>query len=90
MEAPASMLGPEAFAEVIQTHIDCCYTAQDGERYRCKKCSSVIEHVICTVPLHNKVFGAYCIDLGKAIQVSLPYCPECEGPPQRTKTCIHI
>lgn len=89
MEAPVAMLSPKGFWEAIQDFVASHYDVQADKGYKCKKCGAEIKQITCYVSLHDARFRGECAGAGKVEQVSLPYCPVCEGVPQRTFTCVH-
>lgn len=77
------------------------FFAQIKERYRlsenpeirgflCKKCGAQVQKVMGYVSLHALEFQSQCSGGGQVTHATLPYCPNCEGPPTETSTCIHV
>jgi len=91
MEAPSPRQSREQIVKDFETHIEQNYVPEekDGKKYySCRKCGTKIEQVNCAISIHSKLFTA-CTGEGKVENVPLPYCPECEGIPKKTSTCIH-
>ena len=89
MEAPQKGLTPEQLANAFENHIKNNYIRVDKKTYFCKDCNSQIQQATCHISIHDKEFPG-CVGTGKVETVPLPYCPECEGEPKNTSTCVHV
>ncbi len=87
MEPPASRQTRAMFMAVINAHVQKRYN-QLGTECECKKCGSVIKQAPCHVSVHNNSLKE-CAGSGKVIYIPLPYCPVCEGLPQKLRSCVH-
>jgi hypothetical protein len=65
------------------------YKADETGGMVCKKCGSEIQQVIGHISIHLDCFDG-CVGDGKVRTLPLPYCPECEGIPENTYTCVHV
>lgn len=92
MEAPLGGGTAQSIHKQAMNHVDQFYKwdKKAGERMMlCKKCNSEIQQTTLFVSVHDKRFEGCCGD-GRVEQYPLPYCPECEGEPKNTSTCVHV
>lgn len=86
MEPPQDGQSRQAFMAVIDAHINARYK-EIGNDLCCRKCDSVILREMCSVSIHTSIFPECA---GKKVEhIPLPYCPQCEGSSQKTRSCIH-
>jgi len=88
MEIPLGRMSPEQFEQTIADHRDLHYE-QVGKNWKCKKCDVDILQTTGYVSIHSKMFSA-CTGGGEVQPISLPYCPNCEGVPKNTSSCVHV
>lgn len=89
MNAPPRGLCRTEFNGFIGRHCWERYTKSTGGRV-CKKCGSRILQVAGFASVHAVEFGDHCAGDGDVKRFPLPYCPNCEGKPTETSTCIHV
>lgn len=92
MEAPSGELDLVVFQQTMSEGIAARYEKKvgAGENFFCKQCGAMVMQATCAVSLHAREFGDLCAGSGKVVRVALPYCPQCEGEPTRTTTCVHV
>jgi hypothetical protein len=93
MEAPRKGLSLADLNAAIKAHYQQFYTdTQKGQT--CKACGSLILMATCTVAVHRALPGGACDKeegfVNETQEFPLPYCPQCEGVPTTTHTCIHM
>jgi hypothetical protein len=91
MEAPRKGLSLRDLNEAIKTHYQQMYEDTTNTGWHCLACASEIQTVACAVAIHRTPPGGACEESGEADEIlSLPYCPQCEGRPASTSTCVHL
>jgi len=88
MEIPSGRMSPEQFEQAITTH-ETEHYKKVGDDWKCKKCDAGILQTTGHVSIHSKMFSG-CTGGGEVQPVPLPYCPNCEGVPKNTSTCVHV
>jgi len=89
MNAPTGGMSLEDFQKAMESHVSLNYhETQDG--YVCNKCGTKIQQTTCFASIHTAEFGDCHAGSGEVRRFPLPFCPECEGVPSKTDTCIHI
>ena len=89
MDAPPGRMSPDDFQRVLDEHVVAHFEKGDGG-YKCKRCGAVIKRVTGYASVHSAEFGDTCAGGGNVRQFPLPYCPNCEGEPKQTATCVHV
>jgi len=89
MEAPPGKMTQKEFNRFMRQEIESRYEKRENGWF-CKKCGAKVQQTACYVSVHEEVFGDTCAGSGKVQKLPLPYCPECEGEPQNTTTCVHV
>lgn len=89
MDMPTEKLSRDEFnrffARYKAIHYRRCATG-----YVCKKCGADILEVDAEASIHYADFNNKCSDSGETQSFGLPFCPTCEGVPERTRTCVHL
>ncbi len=88
METPPREMGIDDFNKFVMEEVHKRYERIDSH-YRCRKCGTRTEQVVCYVSLHMAGFS-FCSGSGKVGNLALLYCPKCEGAPKKYHTCVHI
>lgn len=88
MEPPANGKNLQTFKDQIKIHVEKHYN-ESGSGYECRNCGSVIRQMTCHVSVHNSPFKDACVGEGRVVYIQLPYCPDCEGMPQKFRSCVH-
>lgn len=65
------------------------YKPDDTGGMICKKCNKEIQQETGYISIHLDCFDD-CVGDGEVKNIAIPYCPECEGKPIRTSTCVHV
>lgn len=81
-------LTPLELDKAIAEHVDANYVVED-DQYHCRKCDARIEYARGEIAVHDRRFPG-CAGPGRVLDVPLPYCPKCEGPPTELRGCVHI
>ena len=89
MEAPPDSMSVDEFNAHIARERDERYEEIDGV-FVCKDCGEKVQSVTCYVSEHAEEFGSSCAGRGGVQNIVLPFCPKCEGQPERTSTCVHM
>jgi hypothetical protein len=88
MNAP-SRLTPLQLDKALSEHIERYYVIHDYE-YRCRKCGSRIDYITGRISVHDGLFPDCARPSGRVLDVPLPFCPQCEGPPSEVSGCVHM
>lgn len=87
MNAP-SKVTPLQLDRAISGHIETHYLIRDGE-YCCRGCGTQIDYATGNISVHDRPRGG-CAGSGRMLNIALPYCLRCEGPPSQVDGCVHI
>lgn len=87
MEAPQVGRSPEELSAAIEEIFEKYDATETG--LACRTCKGKINFAACAVSVHETAPGGICAGFGNVIRFPLPYCPKCEGKPERTATCVH-
>lgn len=90
MDAPPEKLSSDGFSNAIMTHIEHYYQPEGDGKLVCRQCGGEIQQTTCYASVHDTLFTAICTGPGNVLQIPLPYCPACEGKPEKVYTCIHF
>lgn len=88
MEAPPGGMLVKEFNECRKREIESRYEKRENGWF-CKKCGAKVQKVTCYVSEHEIASGGQHAGTGSVQKIPLPYCPQCEGKPQNTSTCVH-
>ncbi len=89
MEPPKPKLDKAGFLAVVESWTNQHYIGTEEEGYVCRECGHRVMRATCYVSIHTSLF-AICAGSGKVWRAALPFCPQCEGAPKNTSTCIHV
>lgn len=89
MEPPEPKLNKEKFLAVIEAWTNQHYIGTGEEGYVCRECGSRIMRATCYVSIHTNLFPNTCAGSGKVWRAAIPFCPQCEGAPKNSSTCMH-
>jgi hypothetical protein len=87
MEPPEKRKTEEDFDAAVSAHLAAKCMLVD-EVWYCKECKDKIDAATCYVSVHTVLFDT-CAGGGEVRQKLLPYCPTCEGAPEKNATCVH-
>jgi hypothetical protein len=94
MEAPRAGLSLAGLNAAVKVHYQQMYRDTNHGQV-CKGCGTKVMFTPGTVVVHNTAPGVECPDeesyaSEEPLSLPLPYCPQCEGVPMRTSTCVHM
>ncbi len=89
MEPPKPKQSKTEFLQTIRAWVN-GHCIENAGIYVCRECGRRILWTTCEVSIHTRSTLSRCSGAGKVRRVPLPFCPECEGPPKNTSTCIHV
>jgi hypothetical protein len=90
MEAPRIGLDMKGLNAAVKAHFRQMYEDNTNDGWHCKGCGGKILFAPCNVSIHETPPGGECVGFDEVKQFPLPYCPQCEGEPTSTSTCMHV
>lgn len=57
--------------------------------FLCRRCGSSLHKAEIGFSVHILEMGR-CSGFGTVLQVLIPYCPKCDGPPKASRACLHL
>jgi hypothetical protein len=90
MEPPVPGRSRNYLNTALAEHSKKMYEDNTNDGLHCKACDAKVLFAPCDVSIHETPPGGRCEGFGEVKQYLLPYCPNCEGAPTSTNTCIHV